>query len=250
MEKTSSSNRSPGRLFYTNSKGKQVYIRITRHARERFVERWGHIYPDSPLDPATADSKIAEWFSWAKRHETTDRRIRTRLKRHGKDTLYFKHNHFTFIVQDAALLTVEISVRCKRYLNKQEPSPTLTPQRTSPERHCIANENCRQEMTSLKHATAIDAKSENTIQLIPQFFRITGIVLLSDGTKKNVDLGKIEASSSNAEPALLIAKPEFANLIRERVHEKCPNGYLDGVLISLGRKQLKSLFWNIERQRL
>lgn len=245
MGKTESSNRSPARLRYINSKGKQVCIGITRHARKRFIERWGRIYPDCQLDPGTADSKIAEWFSLAKREETNDRRIRTRLKRHGKDTLYFKNSHFTFIVQDATLLTVEISDRNKRYLNKQEPSPLLAITSAPPAGDCVDSKFCRGKTRNMPAATAAVAEGKSKIQISPRSFYITGIVLLSDGSKKNFDLGTHEASTSNANPELLIAKPEFAVLLRERVREKCPSGYLDAVFISLGKKQLKTLFWNL-----
>jgi len=70
MEKADLSKKSPVRLHYTNSKGKQVCIGITQHARKRFIERWGRIYPDTELDPATVDSKIAEFFAQTIRQKT------------------------------------------------------------------------------------------------------------------------------------------------------------------------------------
>jgi len=248
MEKADFSQKNVVRLRYTNSKGKQVCIGITHHARKRFIQRWGRIYPNSELDPATVDSKIAELFSQAIRQTTYDRKLRTRLKRHGKDTLYFKHSHLTFIVQDAALLTVEISNRSKRYLNKQEHLPVRLAAYTPPQRCCNTSKACGGEPTESQHNRKANIEVEPKVQLIPQAFYLTGIVLLDDGTKLNVDIGKHEATTSNGDPALLIEKPEFADFVRERVRCKCPEGYLDGVFISLGRKQYKTLFWRIENR--
>ncbi|HBJ34348.1 MAG TPA: hypothetical protein DDZ51_06210 [Planctomycetaceae bacterium] len=248
MEKADLSKKSPVRLHYTNSKGKQVCIGITQHARKRFIERWGRIYPDTELDPATVDSKIAEFFAQTIRQKTYDRKHKTRLKRHGKDTLYFKHSHLTFIVQDAALLTVEISDRSKRYLNKQEHLPVRLAAYAPPQRCCNTSKACSGAPTDSQHNRKAIIEVEPKVQLIPQAFYLTGIVLLDDGTKLNVDIGKHEALTSAGDPALLIAKPEFADFVRERARCKCPDGYLDGVFISLGRKQHKTLFWRIEQR--
>lgn len=40
--------------------------------------------------------------------------------RHGKDTIYFRTNEFTFIVQNGILVTVEISDSDMRHLNKSK----------------------------------------------------------------------------------------------------------------------------------
>jgi hypothetical protein len=106
-------------ISYRNSKGKNIVISISNHARQRFWSRWSYLYPHQPLDFSEVDTKIAEWFARAERLVNLSKELQNRCKRHGKDTLFFKTNGFTFVVQDATLLTVEISDRGKRHLNKK-----------------------------------------------------------------------------------------------------------------------------------
>jgi hypothetical protein len=111
-------------LSYRNSKGKKIAISVSQHARHRFWLRWNHLYPNSPLDFSEVDTRLSEWFARADRLFNLSKELQNRQKRHGKDTLYFKTNGFTFVVQDATLLTVEISDRGKRHLNKKSPPPS------------------------------------------------------------------------------------------------------------------------------
>ena len=117
-----------GILKYRNRRGKEITITISKHARQRFWERWSYLNPESPLDFHKVDTKLAECFSRSTRLENLSRKMQLRCKRHGKDTLFFRTNGFTFIVQDATLVTVEISDNGKRHLNKASEPARLLPQ--------------------------------------------------------------------------------------------------------------------------
>lgn len=106
-------------LRYRNPRGKEVLVRVSQHAKQRFWNRWNALYPNSPLDYQNVHAKLAEYFGRSVRLTQFSRKLTVRLARYGKDTLFFKTNGFTFIVQDATLITVEISDRGKRHLNKE-----------------------------------------------------------------------------------------------------------------------------------
>ncbi|HUN24247.1 MAG TPA: hypothetical protein PK299_14040 [Anaerolineales bacterium] len=105
-------------LSYINKKGNRVEITVTHHALERFFERWNRIFPHLAITRAQLWDKLAEQFAMSNRVGKINSKLRLRQKRHGKDTLYFRGNGLTFVVQDATLLTVEIHTEGKRYLNK------------------------------------------------------------------------------------------------------------------------------------
>lgn len=101
---------------YTNKKGKRVELEVSHHALLRLKERW-HKLHNLP-EPEDLYAFVVERFSHAVRIVNYSRAERTRLKRYGKDTLYFRHNDFTFIVQDSVIVTIEISNKGQRHLNK------------------------------------------------------------------------------------------------------------------------------------
>lgn len=107
---------SPVRPQYIGKKG-PVQVAITRHCRDRFQERWARAFPNSPLPP-DINGEIARRFNRATRITNLGAYEKKRMDRHGKDTLYFRADSFTFIVQDASILTVELSDRGMRHLNK------------------------------------------------------------------------------------------------------------------------------------
>jgi hypothetical protein len=233
----SSKSKSP-QLVYTNNKGKQILVGITYHARKRFLERWERVYPKVPLTDSTVDQTIADCFTRAKRVENFGRKMRTRINRYGKDTLYFQHDQFTFVVQDASLVTVEISNSAKRHLNKC----STMQQRI---------DDCKPEVTPVSAPDPnIDparnelAKKPNVNVSAPSF-RLTGIALFEDGNSKSVNLGTHEALTSNAEPEQLAAQPGIVELLRIRLQEKCPGAELHAVFIALGKKQEKTFLWRI-----
>ena len=115
-------------LKYTNKRGKEVELRLTVHARQRFIQRWHRINPDQPLDEAAVDREIASLFARACRVTNLSAIERQRLDRHGKDTLLYRIDEFTFVIQAAAVLTIEISDRDYRRYNRQpRPVPPAYP---------------------------------------------------------------------------------------------------------------------------
>ena len=105
-------------LSYRNKKDKEVQLTITRHAQRQFYERWEKIFPDKPLDPQKVDDKIIEWFSHSQKVTTVSKHVKSRRKKYGQGTLYFRTNGFTFVVSDAKIVTIEISDKYMRHLNK------------------------------------------------------------------------------------------------------------------------------------
>ena len=103
-------------LTYTNKRGKDVPVIVTQHAKTRWLQRYKRAYPDKDgKDPGF--TRLQEYFSRATRIEPKTRKYKKRLKRHGKDTLYFKYNDFVFIVQDGTLVTIELGGVLTRQLN-------------------------------------------------------------------------------------------------------------------------------------
>jgi hypothetical protein len=107
-------------LTYVNKKGKTIIIQILPHARKRFSERWNVVFPKKPMG-VPVDEKIKQWFRRTVRVHNPTKIEKQRLKRHGPDTLFFRTSHFTFIVQDGLLKTVELSDMGMRNFNKQSP---------------------------------------------------------------------------------------------------------------------------------
>ncbi len=109
-------------MTYVNKKGKSIGIQISPHARKRFSERWKAAFPDESMN-VPVDEEIAKWFCRAARVTNLTKTEKQRLKRHGHDTLFFRSSHFTFVVQDGVLKTVELSDSGMRHLNKRLPMP-------------------------------------------------------------------------------------------------------------------------------
>ena len=102
---------------YVNKKGQIVEVDISIHARRRFAERWAKMFPDKPIS-GPVDDKISELFERSNRVVNLSGREQQRMDRHGKDTIYFRTNGFTFVVQDRCIQTIEISDRGMRHLNR------------------------------------------------------------------------------------------------------------------------------------
>ena len=111
---------------YRNKKGNIVRVKITRHARQRFEQRCKQLKklkkPAANHAPhGSCKNSLAlmtQLFNRAQRVSKISDRQRKRLKKHGKDTLFFRDGELTFVVQDACIVTVEISSKGKRWLNK------------------------------------------------------------------------------------------------------------------------------------
>lgn len=104
---------------YISRKGKEVQLTITKHASIRFRQRWSRLY-NEPV-PEDIDLEIAMKFNKASQVKNLSRHEKKRKKRHNDDVLYFRNGDLTFIVRDAKIITIEISTKEKRALNKRCP---------------------------------------------------------------------------------------------------------------------------------
>ncbi len=107
-------------VSYTNKKGKEVQITVTKHAFGQFSKRYRAIFPDKELKRDDVASTIRQYFANASRIKNLNKWEKARLKRYGKDTMYFRTSGLTFVVQNATMLTVEISDKNMRHLNKRK----------------------------------------------------------------------------------------------------------------------------------
>ena len=111
-------------IQYINKKGYAVKVEISLHARTRFIERYNKIFPEAQLSGKKLDDALLKWWGHAEPKVNRSRKMETRRKRYGKDTLFFVSSYFTFVVQSNMLITVELSSRGTRHLNKIDgPSP-------------------------------------------------------------------------------------------------------------------------------
>lgn len=102
---------------YMNKKGQIIIVQISGHAYQQFESRWKLLHPDKPLVGGLHQSLIHH-FNRADRLRNLKGKDLLRLARHGKDTLFFRTSGFTFVVKDRTIVTVEISDRGMRHLNK------------------------------------------------------------------------------------------------------------------------------------
>lgn len=106
------------KIYYQNKKGNAVSVGVTDHALARFVERYNLLF-GTALDVAAAIEKIEHLFKHANRLTKLGKHSQRRLERYGKDTMFFRKNEFTFVVQNSTLVTVEISAKNHRHLNQR-----------------------------------------------------------------------------------------------------------------------------------
>ncbi|OGT89736.1 MAG: hypothetical protein A2286_10535 [Gammaproteobacteria bacterium RIFOXYA12_FULL_61_12] len=90
---------------------------ITNHARSRFRERWSAAFPGKP-SPNNIDNEITGRFNRSRRVTDLGEKGKKRLNRYGADTLFFRADGFTFVVQDRSIVTIEISDKDMRHLNR------------------------------------------------------------------------------------------------------------------------------------
>lgn len=112
---------------YVNKKGKIVNLTISPHAQKRFLERWPKVFPDKPVSKENVISVISEKFSHANKVQNLTTKEQKRIKSYGngKDTIFFRTNGFTFVVENACIVTIEISDKNQRVLNKVPIPPAL-----------------------------------------------------------------------------------------------------------------------------
>lgn len=106
-------------LYYKNKKDNVVQVAATEHALDRFIERYSLLFGVT-LDAEAAIEKIKHLFKHADRLTKLGKHSRQRLEKYGRDTMFFRKNEFTFVVQNTRLVTVEISAKNRRHLNKKK----------------------------------------------------------------------------------------------------------------------------------
>jgi len=104
-------------LTYTNKRGKIVNLTVSRHAYSQFIERYKKAYTDSILLNKDVVDIFEKIFNKTNKVKNLNRREKIRLKRYGEDTMFFRTNYFTFVVQNAEIVTVELSDKNMRHLN-------------------------------------------------------------------------------------------------------------------------------------
>lgn len=104
--------------FYTSKKGKRVEVKVTFHALVKFQKRWKILTGENVQNNIIANNLIITKFNKAVRQTNLSKKAKSRLKKHGQDTMYFKTEGITFVVQGATIVTIEISEQRKRRLNR------------------------------------------------------------------------------------------------------------------------------------
>jgi len=110
--------------FYINKKGKEVSLRVTYHAKLRFIQRCRKLKNEDVIKidctKDNVDEIIARYFNdMASLKQNLNKTTMKRKKKHGSDTLYFNSRHFTFIVQNATIVTIELRGEYRK-LNKKK----------------------------------------------------------------------------------------------------------------------------------
>jgi hypothetical protein len=108
---------SSKKAFYMNKRGKRVNVGYTTHAKDRFKERWNLAFPSSKIAPSKVEETIIHWFNNSSLVKNFCKKEKQRIKKY-KNTLFFRCNCFTFVVQNATIITIELSDRGCRHLNK------------------------------------------------------------------------------------------------------------------------------------
>jgi hypothetical protein len=184
-------------LSYINSQGNVVNTELTKHAKKRFCQRWAHAFPTCVLSEPT--KTLAEWFSRAKRIQPKSNTYKKRLKRHGKDTLYFSAPPFTFVVQDTYIITVELASRDMRHLNKIKPP---------------------------------DQNKPSTYPL----FKVTAHLISKEGKSLFKDLGSYDSSKVNGQAERLRDDKTFLKECVRRLQVRNRTEELFSIIVSLGKK--------------
>lgn len=180
---------------YLNNKNETVKLGITNHVRRRFFQRWPAAFPTkrAPLD---IDLAIIELFNNSTRHQNFSRKDKTRLRRYGKDTLFFRNGLFTFVVQNATILTVELNSRELRRFNR-----------------CSSNE-------ILKYSNEICSIDKSA----PASLRLVASTLDSSRLPKFLNLGSYPYQEGNGVTEKLKNDPDFIIHIKEKLAEKIVPG--------------------------
>jgi hypothetical protein len=207
-----------------------VVVAITKHARERFRERWQHAFPDQPL-PADVDALLVQWFRKSHRIEPASRKYKMRLKRHGKDTLYFDAQPFVFVVQSASLRTVELATRDKRPLNKlRGPRPSGAGSASA-----VKSAEARPAgRKTVKQSPVPEPPAPAPPKALPRFI----LHACADDEQRKlrfVNLGTYPSAAPDDAPQRLAGDREFLGEVQRRFCEKRPTWTLVAVYAQLGK---------------
>ncbi len=242
------SQRNSGiRLTYINRKGEPVQLEVSGHARGRFRERWQHAFPGKAV-PSDFDQELKLWFAKAKRTEPTSRKYQTRLKRYGKDTLYFFAPPFMFVVQSAMLRTVELASRDTRPLNNKRPVLTedavgsgdlLVAGNLMSEQACEATvfycASCDASQREPEETILGDKKTPVAEPRIVGSFKLLIGATDEDRSVKFINLGAYPSDGTNGDARQLLNIPGFLPEVRERFQKKRPGWILLTIYATLGK---------------
>lgn len=103
-------------MIYLNKKGKQVRVEIRCHAVTQYRKRAKALYGIDMTNQQAADAIRKRFPGMDRKLGNFNRHEKKRLKKY-EQTIFFKDEEFTFVVQDAKLLTVEIGRKGERGLN-------------------------------------------------------------------------------------------------------------------------------------
>lgn len=215
-------------ISYVNKRGKRVPLQITVHARRRMLQRWPRIHPEQPISMDTVDERIAKLFAAANRVQNLSYKETIRSNRHGKDTLLFRHDVFTFVVQDAAIVTIEISAKDKRHLNNR---PEFPP----PPEPALKNAPVPRATGSTSVAPAAASAPDDEPKPLPKF-RVFATAEEEDGRMHSIGLGSYDSEAVEGDPLLLREDAAFRAVVIERYRAKARTWTPIGIFVRLGAK--------------
>ena len=197
------------KLEYINNNGNTVSLSITSHARRRFQQRYSHVYPKRFLYEADIDAEIIEVFCRADRVRNISSREIKRFEKHGKDTVLFRETNFTFVIQNATIVTIELCSKGMRHLNKKFP--------------VLFNQQNSNEMT------------EPANLLSTPTFKLTAYALDEEGQAKKVNLGSYISNNPDVNIENLCDDEKFVTEIHKRFSEKRNTWNLCSVYAHIGK---------------
>lgn len=113
-------------MHYINKKNKEVTFYVTRHAYQKFKIRFKRLVKRGILkveDKQKIDynDEMLKQFSQCQREVVLSKKLKHRnTKARQKHSVYFRNNHFRFIISDRVLRTVEIASKPYKRLNKRK----------------------------------------------------------------------------------------------------------------------------------
>jgi len=132
------------------------------------------------------------------------------MRRHGKDTLYFRADTFTFIVQGATIVTVEISDKNKRRLNKIKSNSQL---------HKLSNKKDNIKNNAAELNIENDKVIKKNVEDIKSI-KVSAYCRDATGKIKTINLGTYQHTAPVEDFLKLIKSKTFAEYIGQKINEK------------------------------